>query len=56
MNDIQQRLIRALVAAQVAVLEWGEEDVRIEGQATSNLDECLKQAVKLTKKLEGGVR
>ena len=51
MNDIQQKLLRALIAAQVGVLEWGNADVTDE-QATAGLDAALKEALKLSKKLK----
>jgi hypothetical protein len=50
LNDTQQRLLRALIAAQVAVLEWGSADVA-DNQATAGLDASLKEALKLAKRL-----
>ena len=50
MNATQQELLRALIAAQVAVLEWGDEDVS-ENVVCDGLDAALKQAVKAAKKL-----
>jgi hypothetical protein len=52
LNAVQQELLRALIAAQVAVLEWGEESVKIEESLSIRaLEECLKVATKFTKKL-----
>ncbi len=50
MNEVQQRLLRALISAQVAVLEWGEASVN-DQQATAGLDLALKECMKLAKKL-----
>ena len=54
--EIQQKLVRALVAAQVAVFEWGECDIGIDDGtnakiALAALDTCLKEATRLAKKL-----
>lgn len=54
MIGLQQDLIRALIAAQVAVLEWGEQDISsIDGanKTLDALDQCLKRAAKLSRQL-----
>lgn len=51
LNDTQQKLLRALISAQVGVLEWGNADVADE-QAAAGLDAALKEVLKLSKKLK----
>jgi len=55
MNAEQQAIIRSLIAAQVAVLEWGEVDCRDDEAAKEvikNLRTCLKEIEKQIKKLQ----
>lgn len=53
MTTLHQQLIRALIAAQVAVLEHADEDTGLRDPplAIDALDECLKRASKLAKQL-----
>lgn len=57
MKEEQAALIRALVAAQVAVLDWGEEDIRHYGESPAilALEECSKQIRKGIKRLKEAV-
>ena len=52
MTDAQEKLLGALVAAQVAVFEHIHEDIGIPGRAKSALLECLKVAVRIAKSLD----
>ena len=52
MSDTHQKLLRALVAAQVAVLEHADEDVNGEEKAKPALAKCLAEIARLAKKLD----
>lgn len=52
MLDVHQKLLRALVAAQVAVLEHADEQLDGEAKAKKALTQCLAEAQRLAKKLE----
>lgn len=52
MNRISEEILRALIAAQVAVLEHNEEAIGSPNKAKEALLECLKQATKMAKGLE----
>ena len=51
MNELHQRLLRALVAAQVAVLEHADEDIN-EREAIKGLEQATKTIVLLVKALK----
>ena len=51
MNEIHQKLLRALITAQVAVLGHADEDVTDASGSLDVLDTALKDAAKLGKRL-----
>lgn len=50
LNRVQEELLRALIDAQVATLEWGEKDTHDEN-ATVDIDELLKKCKSIAKRL-----
>lgn len=50
-SGVHQQLIRALVAAQVAVIEHADEVLGERSLALPALEECLREAAKLTRQL-----
>lgn len=51
MTKTHEELLRALIAAQVAVIEHADEDVQ-ENVAIMALDKCIKEIIRLNKKLK----